>query len=72
MSLHPYLFFSGTAREAMTRYQEILGGELEIMTAAEMPEGAEPPPGPPNADLVIHASGRSRSIQSPSPLSFVI
>lgn len=42
MSLHPYLFFSGTAREAMTRYQSVLGGELEIMAASEMPEGEDP------------------------------
>ena len=56
MSLHPYLFFTGTCREAMGRYQEILGGDLEIMTVADMPPGAEPPPGPPNPDLVIHAA----------------
>ena len=42
MSLYPYLFFSGTAREAMTRYQEVLGGELEIMAASELPEGEAP------------------------------
>jgi PhnB protein len=56
MSLHPYLFFTGTCREAMTRYQEILGGELAVMTVADMPEGEEPPPGPPDPDLVIHAA----------------
>lgn len=56
MSLHPYLFLSNTCREAMTRYAEILGGELEIMTVADMPPGEEPPPGPPNPDLVIHAA----------------
>lgn len=56
MSLHPYLFFTGTCREAMTRYHEVLGGHLDVMTVADMPEGAEPPPGPPNPDLVIHAA----------------
>ena len=25
MSLYPYRFFSGTARDAMTRYQAVLG-----------------------------------------------
>ncbi len=30
MSRHPYLFFTRGTREAMTRYQEILGGELTI------------------------------------------
>lgn len=55
MALHPYLFFSGTAREAFTRYQEVLGGELEIMAASEAPageaDGMEMPP-----DAVMHGS----------------
>jgi PhnB protein len=42
MSLHPYLFFSGNAREAMTCYQALLGGELEIMAASEIPDGEDP------------------------------
>lgn len=41
MSLHPYLFFSGTAREAMTRYHDVLGGELEIMNASDAPAGED-------------------------------
>ncbi len=56
MAITPYIFFTGTCREAMTEYQRILGGELELMTAAEMPEGEEPPPGPPNPDMIIHAA----------------
>ncbi len=56
MSCHPYLFFSGTCREAMSRYHEVLGGHLDVVTVGDMPEGAEPPPGPPNPDLVIHAA----------------
>jgi PhnB protein len=56
MSCHPYLFFGGTCREAMTRYHKLLGGQLEMMTVGDMPEGAEPPPGPPNPDVVIHAA----------------
>ena len=56
MALHPYLFFTNTCREAMTRYQEILGGRLDVMTVGDMPPGAEPPPGPPDPDLVIHAA----------------
>lgn len=56
MSLHPYLFFTNTCRDAMTRYQEILGGQLDVMAVADMPEGTEPPPGEPNPDLVIHAA----------------
>lgn len=48
MAFHPYLFFSGTCRDAFTRYQEIFGGELVLITGADMsPEeqmpGAEAP-----------------------------
>lgn len=57
MSLHPYLFFTNNAREAMTRYQEILGGQLEIMSPGDMPEGeAEQMPFEAPADFVIHAA----------------
>ena len=55
MSLHPYLFLTNTAREAMTRYQEILGGELEIVTAADLPAGEEMPFEAPR-DFVINAA----------------
>lgn len=55
MSIHPYLFFTNTTREAMTRYQEILGGQLDIMSAAEMPEG-EDMPFEAADDLVMHAA----------------
>jgi PhnB protein len=56
MSFSTYLFFSnGACREAMTRYQQIFGGELELMTNAEVPD---PAAGMPGADpsAVIHAS----------------
>lgn len=46
MSVHPYLFLSGTARQAMTRYQEILGGELDLAGFDQLPAGEEPPPFP--------------------------
>ncbi len=55
MSLHPYLFFTNTTRQAMTRYQEILGGQLDIMSAADLPAGEETPFDAP-ADFVIHAA----------------
>lgn len=55
MALYPYLFFSGTAREAMTHYRDVLGGELEIMAASEIPQGEDP--GMEMApDAVMHAS----------------
>jgi PhnB protein len=55
MSLHPYLFLTNTAREAMTAYQAILGGELEIMSFADLPDGEETPFEAPD-DMVIHAA----------------
>ena len=52
MSFHPYLFFVGTCREAMTAYQEIFGGQLDLVTAADMPDA--PPEAP--ADAIMHAA----------------
>jgi PhnB protein len=45
MSFTPYLFFSGDCADAFDRYHEIFGGSLEVMTHADLPEGAEPMPG---------------------------
>jgi PhnB protein len=39
MPISPYLHFAGTCREAMERYQSILGGKLDVMTYADNPEG---------------------------------
>ena len=52
MSFSPYLFFSGNCREAMTRYQEIFGGELFVMRMGDAPDTGDLPPE--KADLVIH------------------
>jgi len=53
----PYLFFGGTCRAALTRYQEILGGELDVMSMSDMPPGeAEVPPE--HTDLVMHGALR--------------
>lgn len=54
MSLHPYLYFTNTAREAMTRYHEIFGGQLDIMNLADLPASEEPLEAP--DDFVIHAT----------------
>lgn len=55
MPFHPYRFFSGgTCREAFTRYQEIFGGDLEIMSFADAPPGEAPDIDQP--DLVMHAA----------------
>lgn len=55
MTIEAYRFFSGTCREAMTRYQEILGGQLEVMSFADVPPG-EPVPEGMDPSLVMHAS----------------
>lgn len=47
--------FSRTAREAMTRYQEVFGGELNLLTFADLPPGADRPTDV-DADLVMHAA----------------
>ncbi|HEV3226316.1 MAG TPA: VOC family protein [Acidimicrobiales bacterium] len=54
MSFSPYLFFTNNCAEAFARYHEILGGDLFMMKASEVPEGTEVPPGQP--DLIIHAA----------------
>ena len=49
--LNPYLSFVDTAEEAMSFYQSVFGGELNVMKFGEMgdPEGAE-------AHKVMHAN----------------
>lgn len=54
MVFHPYLNFGGNCREAMTRYQEILGGQLDILSMRDMPGEADVPAE--QADLVMHAA----------------
>lgn len=56
MSFAPYLFFSdGRCAEAFRHYHEILGGDLEVMTNADVPDGEEPMPGA-EPHHVMHAS----------------
>jgi PhnB protein len=54
MSFHPYLFFGGNCRQAFTRYQEVFGGELVLLTAADMPASEQMPGAA--ADLIMHAA----------------
>jgi len=49
-----YLFFDGTCAEAMRFYEKTLGGKLNMMTAAQAPEGEGAKPGM-NPDLILHA-----------------
>jgi PhnB protein len=52
--LNPYLSFRDNAREAMTFYQEIFGGELALSTFGEFGDKDAP-----EANLIMHASLRS-------------
>jgi PhnB protein len=54
MTFSPYLFFGGNCREAFTRYHEIFGGEIFVMTMGEAPDAGDVAPD--QADLVIHAA----------------
>ena len=54
MAFYPYLFFGGNCREAFTRYQEIFGGELFVVTGADMPPEDRPPEGA--EAMVMHAA----------------
>lgn len=38
MKITPYLTFDGQAHDAFTLYQQVLGGELEMMTFAQAPD----------------------------------
>ena len=49
--LNPYLGFRDTAREAMTFYQSVLGGELTISTFADFHASEDPA----EQDKVMHA-----------------
>ena len=54
MAFRPYLFFGGNCREAFTRYQEIFGGELTVLTMKDVPGEVVPPDVDP--DTVMHAA----------------
>ncbi|MGN8553911.1 UNVERIFIED_CONTAM: VOC family protein [Microbacterium sp. SLM126] len=61
-SLNPYLSFQNQAREAMTFYQSVFGGELDVSTFGQF-EGMVQDPA--ENDLVMHA-------QLTSPDGFVL
>lgn len=54
MAFRPYLFFGGNCREAFTRYQEIFGGELTVLTTKDVP--GEEAPADVDPDTVLHAA----------------
>lgn len=51
--LHPYLHFDKTCKEAMTFYQQLFGGNLEMMTIGESP--AKDQFSPDIYDEILHA-----------------
>lgn len=53
MAFNPYLFFSGTCREAFTRYQAVFGGELALLP---MSEGPDSPMAAEHPDMIMHAA----------------
>ena len=55
MSIHPYLFMTKTCKEAFTRYHEILGGELQMMTFGDLPPDEESHPQA-TPDMVMHVA----------------
>ena len=57
MAFTPYLMFGGTCRAAFTRYHEIFGGDVEILSMADLPEGEAAPEGADDMDdMVMHAA----------------
>lgn len=54
MKITPYLTFSGNCREAMTFYQECLGGKLKLRTIGESPMADRMPKE--MQDCILHAS----------------
>lgn len=56
MAFRPYLAFAGNCREAFTLYQKVFGGELVLLTMADVPADAGPPPEGANPDTIMHAA----------------
>ena len=56
MAFRPYLAFAGNCREAFTRYKEIFGGELVLLTMADAPVDAGAPPPDVKSDAIMHAA----------------
>ena len=54
-SFNAYLFFDGTAAQAMPFYQRVLGGKLDVMTFAQMPGAEQQTMSAATAARVMHA-----------------
>ncbi len=57
ISLDPYLFFKGNAKEAMAFYKSVFGGELSMQTMGDVPSGSEESKmvNDSNRDQIMHA-----------------
>jgi PhnB protein len=70
MSFHTYLFFDGDCRAAMTRYQEVFGGDLQVMSYADSPPEARPegcdPDGVMHAGLTLPGGGMMMASDDPT------
>lgn len=53
MSFDPYIHFQGNCRSAMTAYQAVFGGKLDLMPYSDAPEG---PPEMKTSDRIMHAA----------------
>lgn len=57
MSFDPYIHFQGNCRAAMTAYQALFGGRLDLMPYSAAPDWPEGTPEPmKSSDLVMHAT----------------
>ena len=56
MAFHPYLAFDGDCRDAFSRYNEIFGGDLVLLTMGDMPADAGPPASGTPTDMIMHAA----------------
>ena len=54
MPVRPYLAFAGNCRQAFSRYQEILGGELQLLTMGDLPTAEGRPAG--SSTAIAHAA----------------
>jgi len=53
VTLSPYIFFNGNAKEAMEFYKRVFGGDLDVQTMADVPKDAWMPDS--KATDVMHA-----------------
>lgn len=61
VTVEPYLFFNGEAKEAMEFYKKVFGGELTMQTVDQAPKDMQQMPGMKLTD-VMHASLKGGAI----------